>query len=373
VYAYFRGPKTERQHNVSHVFISYVRENVTEVERLRDLLQAYGVSTWIDRHDIRAGCRWQDAIRNAIASGAFFLACFSKEYVTKETSYMNEELTLAIGELRKRPTTRAWFIPILLSQCDIPDRSIGAGETLSAIEAVALYEDFQTGVTKILSAISPDSARIHELIIQLEDPSARVRVRAADDLGEIGRTAEAAIPALVRALKDEHVTVRGVAADSLGKIGVPSENVIVALLRIGNDGSNYGTQHAIEAIRKFGKSAVPTLIKYINSDRFQATLALREIGEHATEAVPELIRVLEEDQSGFADQALGRIGDPRAIPALIRVYKKVINSSNDAEKHFPVIALAEVGEPTTVTHSYAQAAEVAKRVVEKWEKENKKS
>jgi HEAT repeat protein len=343
---------------------------MAEVDRMKDALQAYGIDTWIDRYNISPGSRWQDEIRHAIAGGAFFLACFSKEYLEKETSYMNEELTLAIEELRKRPTSRAWFIPICLSQCNIPDRSIGGGETLRDIQAVSLYRDFDDGIFKILTAIKPNSAPVYKLITQLRDRSARVRIRAADNLGKIGKFAEPAIPSLLVALKDDHVTVRGVAADSLGKIGVSNEEVIVALLRIDDDGSHYGTQHAIEAIRKFGRSAVPTLIKYIDSDRFQTTLALREIGKEAKEAVPELIRVLEEDQISFADQALGAIGDHRAIPALIRVYKKVINSTNDADKIFPVIALATIGEPTTSTYSYAQAAEVAKRVIEKWEREN---
>jgi hypothetical protein len=60
----------------------------------------------------------------------FFVACFSREYAMRAKSYMNEELTLDIDELRQRPANKTWFIPVLLSDGDIPDRNIGAGETL---------------------------------------------------------------------------------------------------------------------------------------------------------------------------------------------------------------------------------------------------
>ncbi len=33
---------------------------------------------------------------------------------------MNEELVLAIDERRKYSTSRLWFIPVLLSECDVP-------------------------------------------------------------------------------------------------------------------------------------------------------------------------------------------------------------------------------------------------------------
>ncbi len=51
---------------------------------------------------------------------------------------MNEELTVAIEELRLRPTDRAWFIPVLLDDCEVPDRSIGAGETLRTLQWIKL-------------------------------------------------------------------------------------------------------------------------------------------------------------------------------------------------------------------------------------------
>ena len=42
-----------------------------------------------------------------------FLACFSAKSVARTRTYQNEELVLAIEELRLRPADRIWFIPAI--------------------------------------------------------------------------------------------------------------------------------------------------------------------------------------------------------------------------------------------------------------------
>ena len=142
-------------HKSKHVFISYVREDQDHVDRLCRDLQSMGVNVWIDRHSITPGARWKDAIREAIRHGDFFIACFSNEYTSKTKSYMNEELTLAIEELRQYDSNREWFIPVLLSECDVPARSIGAGETLLDINWVPLYENWEICIQNLQSIIKP--------------------------------------------------------------------------------------------------------------------------------------------------------------------------------------------------------------------------
>ena len=93
-----------------------------------------GSGYWLDRNDIDPGLRWKREIRRAIQQGAFFIACFSKEYDERDKTYMNEELTFAIEELRQKPIDQAWFIPVKLNKCEIPDRDIGGGDTLRDLE-----------------------------------------------------------------------------------------------------------------------------------------------------------------------------------------------------------------------------------------------
>src|SRR4051794_37873026 len=147
-----------------HVFISYVRENVVLIDRLASELKSRGVIVWLDRNDIEPGARWRDAIKNAIRDGKFFIACFSREYNERHRSYMNEELTLAIDELRERPSSRTWFIPVLVNETSIPSRRISSAEDLSDIQALRLYENWSDGVGRILRVIkydNPTSARIY--------------------------------------------------------------------------------------------------------------------------------------------------------------------------------------------------------------------
>lgn len=135
------------------MFLSYVRENATVVDTLVKDLKARGVSVWLDRERLVPGQRWRDAIRTAIRGGDLFIACFSREYLARDRSYMNEELMVAIEELRQRATSRSWFIPVSLDGCAIPERHIGAGETLHDLHWVDLTADWRHGVEMIARAV----------------------------------------------------------------------------------------------------------------------------------------------------------------------------------------------------------------------------
>lgn len=66
---------------------------------------------------------------------------------------MNEELTVAIEEIRLRATTATWFIPVRISQCRIPERSTGGGETLSDLQWVDLFGDWRKEMNKLFRAM----------------------------------------------------------------------------------------------------------------------------------------------------------------------------------------------------------------------------
>ena len=165
---------------MAHVFISYVREDAQSVDSLCDSLRENGVKIWIDRNDIPPGARWKKAIRKAINEGDFFIACFSPSYIKKEKTYMNEELTIAIEILRQKPVDRAWFIPVLLSQCEVPDRDIGAGETLLDLQQVRLYEDWEIGIKHILSVVKLDDSGSGGITQKTEEQTISVLFLAAN-------------------------------------------------------------------------------------------------------------------------------------------------------------------------------------------------
>ena len=123
-----------------HVFISYVREDAHHVDQLQEQLEAAGVRVWRDSADLWPGEDWRMKIRQAIQDGALvFIACFSRQSVARSQSYQNEELTLAIEQLRQRRPENPWLIPVRFDDCEIPDRDIGAGRTLASIQWVDLF------------------------------------------------------------------------------------------------------------------------------------------------------------------------------------------------------------------------------------------
>jgi hypothetical protein len=148
-----RLPYTARSAG-GHVFISDVTEDSEMVDRLQRDLEKVGITVWRDRSSLGPGDLWKASIRQAIASGAFFLACFSAASRSRSRSYMNEELTLAIEELRVRSRDFAWFLPVVLPGGEVPDWSTGAGETLRDFNYVALsHETWSAGVRKLVQVI----------------------------------------------------------------------------------------------------------------------------------------------------------------------------------------------------------------------------
>jgi len=144
---------------IKKVFISYVRENTDEVDRICKKLSDEGISYWIDREDIEPGKLWKTAIKDAINNGAYFLACFSREYAEKSETHMNEEILVAIEILRKKSFNSGWFIPIKLSECEIPAIDIGAGHTLQDIHHLKFYQDWDTEMKRLIDVIKREETQ----------------------------------------------------------------------------------------------------------------------------------------------------------------------------------------------------------------------
>jgi len=62
-----------------HVFLSYVREDSTQVDRLQQILRQAGIPVWRDTSDLGPGQDWPVQIRRAITGDALvFLVCFHR-------------------------------------------------------------------------------------------------------------------------------------------------------------------------------------------------------------------------------------------------------------------------------------------------------
>jgi hypothetical protein len=140
---------------VKHAFISYVREDTEDVTRLQGMLEAADIRVWRDTADLWPGEDWRAKIRNAIANETLtFLACFSSKSTARKSSYQNEEILLAVDQLRLRRPGDPWLIPIRFDECAIPDIDIGAGRSLTSIQHVDLFgSEYQQNGARLIAAI----------------------------------------------------------------------------------------------------------------------------------------------------------------------------------------------------------------------------
>ncbi len=136
-----------------HLFISYVREDSQIVDQLATLLEARGLHVWRDRAQLMPGVNWRVAIRKAIQEGMAFLACFSENYHRRSTNYMNEELQVAIQQLRCMADDKVWFIPVKLAPCELPEFEIRPGQSIAGKQWVDVYPDPQMASARIAASL----------------------------------------------------------------------------------------------------------------------------------------------------------------------------------------------------------------------------
>lgn len=276
-----------------HVFISYVRNDQKMVNRICSELNKAGIRVWLDRNDIDPGKRWKTAIRNAIKNGAFFIACFSESYLKRESTYMNEELVLAIEELRKRREDQTWFIPLRLTNSKIPDRSIGAGETLRDLQWIDIWKDWSQGISQLLKAVSPKKFELDRLIITLRKGSDIERAKAAEALAIRSLDYAPALKALLTALSDPAEIVRNLAKTSLETIG---DNATIVLIRAFREKEHVKKETVLQILKhpNIVKTACSYLLSMLDSSneaiRIDAMTILQYV--HCDVMLPDIVKKL---------------------------------------------------------------------------------
>jgi TIR domain/NACHT domain len=138
-----------------HVFISYVREDTAKVAQLEVLLEEARIPLWRDTEDILPGDNWPAQVRRAITKDALaFVACFSHNSLARTQTWQNEEIALAVNQLRLRSPDIPWLIPVRLDDCAIPDLDIGYGRTLTHLHHADLFDvHYERGARQLITAI----------------------------------------------------------------------------------------------------------------------------------------------------------------------------------------------------------------------------
>jgi hypothetical protein len=106
---------------VARIFLSYAREDETQVRGVYSRLLDAGFEVWMDKIDLLPGQRWPQEIPRAIRSSDFILIFFSRISVAKR-GYIQREFRLALATLEEMPPDAIHTIPIRLDDCQIPEQ-----------------------------------------------------------------------------------------------------------------------------------------------------------------------------------------------------------------------------------------------------------
>ena len=137
-----------------HVFLSYCRENKTEVSRLRDNLIEAGEQVWWDQ-DILPGQDWKHEIRKAMRAAYAVVLCLSRETSSRITTGIYPEVLDAIGAYREYAPGSIFLIPVRISECEMPPIEIDATRTLDRLQYVDLFPESRRafGLEQLIKAL----------------------------------------------------------------------------------------------------------------------------------------------------------------------------------------------------------------------------
>ena len=192
---------------------------------------------------------------------------------------------------------------------------------------------------------------VPQLLTSLKDKRWRVREQAAKTLGEI-RDPQA-VQGLIIVCRDRDGAVKSAAAEALGKIGDP--RAVPTLIKLFKDTSKIARETAGTALMYIGQPSIEALLETLKDPHFVVRChGVRALGGMTTDyqmgrawvretrVVHALIDILKDPDRAVREDAtiaLGNIGDPAAVEALIEAMK------DGAVKRHAIASLGMIGDP----------------------------
>ena len=140
----------------------------------------------------------------------------------------------------------------------------------------------------------------------------------------------------ITALDDEDVSVRSRAADELGMFGESAAEAIPCLIRALQDNYEPVRLNAAYALGAIGEPAVPQLIETLSTEddvmRRMAAYALAAVGEPAVPALSEALQHTEDAVRVEATYALAQIGDT-VVPAIPALMERAKDEAVEVRRY----------------------------------------
>jgi hypothetical protein len=109
------------------VFISYAREDLASVQRLKAGLEAAGVTTWFDMERLESGDDYDRKIQRNIARCSYFIPVVSAATQRRQEAYFRREWSYALDRARNMADGALFVLPVTIddtnaAQALVPDR-----------------------------------------------------------------------------------------------------------------------------------------------------------------------------------------------------------------------------------------------------------
>jgi hypothetical protein len=117
----------EREMPDKAVFISYAREDLAAVQKLKAGLDAAGVKTWFDLERLEGGDDYDRKIQRNIARCSFFIPIVSAATERRLEAYFRREWSYALDRARNMAEGALFILPVCIDETDaataqVPDR-----------------------------------------------------------------------------------------------------------------------------------------------------------------------------------------------------------------------------------------------------------
>jgi len=121
----FLPPAREMPDNA--VFISYAREDLAAVQRLKAGLESAGVTTWFDMERLESGDDYDLKIQRNIARCSYFIPIVSAATQRRQEAYFRREWSYALDRARNMADGALFVLPVTIDDTDaahalVPDR-----------------------------------------------------------------------------------------------------------------------------------------------------------------------------------------------------------------------------------------------------------
>ena len=118
----FLPPEREMPDNA--VFISYAREDLAAVQKLKAGLDAAGVKTWFDMERLESGDDYDRKIQRNIARCSYFIPVVSATTERRLEAYFRREWSYAIDRTRNMADGAMFILPVCIDDTDEGDAQV---------------------------------------------------------------------------------------------------------------------------------------------------------------------------------------------------------------------------------------------------------